>query len=376
MFLRRKRGGGSYVKSAKRPRLSSGTRFKAGRSRTTVNRRRKRSGTLFSNNEDLQQSSRSVGRRMRFTNRFTRRYVSKGVENQIHSIRQMSSYGGVSGPLFFPNHQPSPGTGPKRAPCTLIDLSSVSNVRTVGGVSTAQVPQTTWNLEFSDETDAALASWRPAGAGWQLSPENTSGLQSLATSAPLKHDFLKYVRCDFLFYHPLTIATKVNVSIVQLMDRRLGPQTVVSPGAYEGMDSFATAFWQSQMKQYMQNPIQPTNGASYNRYIKTLHSETFILNPKESTEATNTRYKITKLFKHFNRSQNYDWEQADRMNMDNTEVEVNEGGQTVTVQPRARIYLLIRALSPEIQGVYPPVEWWNYWPSCDLYVRTCHTATC
>jgi len=359
----------------KRPRLSSGTRFKAGRSRTTVNRRRKRSGTLFSNNEDLQQSSRSRGRRMRFTNRFTRRFVSKTVENQIYSLRQTSNYGGTSGPLLLPNWQPGAGQGPKRAPCVLIDLSGVRNAQDLGGGTSIITPQTTWNLEFSDETDTALAAWRPAGAGWQLTAENTSSGSAAIVGKPCRQDYLKWVRCDFLFYHPLTVATKVNIQLVQFMDRRLVPNNTVYPGLYETMDVFSTAFWQSQVKGYMHNPIDPTNSTSYGRYIKVLQSETFVLNPKESTEATNTRYKITKMFRHLNRSQKYDWDQTDRMNMDDGNVQVNEGAMNVTPQPKARVYLLIRALAPEYESAtYPPEGWENVWPSADMYIRTCHTS--
>lgn len=362
-----------YAGVNKRPRLSTGTRFKAGRSRTTTNRRRRRSNELRSNNEDLQQSSRSVGRRMRFTNRFTRRFVSKNVETQIHSLSQISPYGGTTGPLLLPNWQPSPGTGPKRTPMTLMDLSSVTNV--IDGI--VQTPQTTWNITFSDETAGAIGTWIPAPVDWQLKPENISASASSFANKPHAQDYLKWAKIDMLFYHPLTISTKINVQLVQFMDRRLVPVQTVYPVSSENMDTFATAFWQSQLKGYMYSPISPTNGKSYSRYIKVLHNETFLLNPKESTEATNTRYKILKLFKNFNRCQKYDWEQNDAMNMDTGDIQYNLGKNQVTVQPKARIYLMIRALSTELTGgTYPPTGYANVWPTADIFVRTAHTSQC
>jgi len=362
----------------KRSRVITGTRravrSKYGRKRRysgrTRNTTRRRVGYMHANNEELNQVSRSYGKRMRFTTRFTKKFVRKNTEDQTHAFSQVTPYGGLAGALAFPNWQTANGTT-KRAPCTIFDLSSVTNIR--GG--TNYQPQTTWNIQFTNETGSASVQYVPAVAGWQLNPETVTGTSTQTVGKPMAHDYLKYIKADMLFYTPLKIPTKVNISIIQILDQDLQPSNTISTGAAtETGNSKATAFWQQMLKGYMYNPVMPQAGPAMGRYVKYVHSETFILNPKETTETGNTRYKIVKLFKHFNRYQNYAWQQNDGMNMDNADIAKNEQAFESSVHPRARLWLVIRTLSPEIESAtYPPTNATDNWPSCDIYLRTCHT---
>lgn len=336
----------------------------------TKNMTRRRGNYLPSNNEELNQSNRQSGRRLRFTSQFTRKYVRKQSETQKFAFGQISQFGGLTGPLVFPNWQTGPGTL-KYAPCTIMDLSSVPN--TIG--NTLTTPQTTWNIQFQTETAGGLVTFEPATSGWQLTSTNTSG----NTNAPLawtarKQDFLKWANIKFLFYTPLTIPTKVSIQIVQFKDPRLLPSGTTFGGSTE-ISSYlpATAFWQNYLKDYMYNPIAPSTGVDMRRWMKVIHSDTFILNPKDTDETANTRYKVHKIFKNFNRFQRYDWDSNDTVNLDTNEIPVRSGDNDVTVNPRARIYLIVRAMAVEqTSASYPPTEWWKIWPSADISVETCH----
>lgn len=204
----------------KRPRTVSrvGGRRRAV-SRVRVNRRRRR--YMPSNNEELAQSSRTLGRKLRFTNKFTRKYVKKQTELQKYRLGQISSYGGTTGPLIFPNYQTANGST-KLAPCTMFDLSGCYNIE--GGTTIA--PQTTWNINFTNETGTGIVEWVPASAGWQLAPLDTSTSTTAGAGfAPKKNDFLKWVKMKFLFYTPTTIPTKISVQLVQFKDARLLPNS-------------------------------------------------------------------------------------------------------------------------------------------------------
>jgi len=156
---RKRTAGRGLVTQRKRARMSYVSKSKYGS--RTVTRNKRRSNYMSSNNEELNQSSRSLGKRMRFTNRFTRRFVQKNTENQTHSLVRVSGYGGLSGPLAFPNFQTGSGAT-KLAPCTIFDISSVTNARD----GTLFQPQTTWNINFTNETGSALVQYVPAAAGW------------------------------------------------------------------------------------------------------------------------------------------------------------------------------------------------------------------
>lgn len=366
--------------SRKRKAVTSGkysrrVRSKYGQKRRTTGRTRtvtkRRGNSMYTNNEELGQTNRYSGRRLRFTTRFTRRYVQKQTELQKYRFGQISAYGGVSGPLIFPNFQTGAGAT-KLAPCTLIDLSSVPNING----STYNSPQTTWNINFTDETATSNVVFVPATSGWQFANLDTStGGTSIVGTVPKNQDYLKWCKINFLFYTPLLIPTKISVQIVQFKDPRLIPQGTVYPAASETVSSpgFVTDFWQSYVKDYMFNPITPSSGVNMKKWLKVLHSDTFILNPKDTDETANTRYKIHKIFKNFNRSQKYNWESSDRVNLDSNDLPIRTGDNDVTVHPRARVYLVIRALSAEQENAtYPPATWYNKWPSADIYIEKCH----
>jgi hypothetical protein len=96
-----------------------------------------------------------------------------------------------------------------------------------------------------------------------------------------------------LFYAPGSQPSKISVQIVRFKDDRLMPeaQAVSQIGT-----PFATAFYQSLLKKFMISPIETSNVA-YDKYLEILFSETFILNPKESTDPTDTRYRQLDIFK-------------------------------------------------------------------------------
>jgi len=120
------------------------------------------------------------------------------------------------------------------------------------------------------------------------------------------------------------------------------------------------------MKKKMYNPIETTQALGF-KGIKILNSETFIMNPKESTEATSTHYKQIDIFKWMNRKCTYNWNQDIGTGTSTDVPGFNLGETSTTVHPKARIFLMISG-----QSGLSAADTSTLHPSYDLVIRTCH----
>lgn len=317
--------------------------------------RRKRVSETDTPSAEYTRVSRAMGRVPRKDLRGAWKLLDQNKSTTIYSYRNYSPFGGVNGPLGLLNVSTTPTTGVLTAPMHLWDLTAAPNV--VNGTVTLPVIQwvPTWG------TPAAGASFI-----WQNSQnftvENSDQAATITSQYPNGSDTLNWIQAKMLFYCPTTLPCRYQIDVVQFKDTRLVPDSVT------GTNQFASAFYQAMLKRFMYSPLE-TGNSRYQKYLKVLHTQTFILNPKESTEAVNTIFREVNIFMRLNRRCTYDW--SDQNNMALT----GAGGQTntdvavkTTVHPRARIFLMIRAQSPNASAFLSTIH-----PSYDIVLRTSHS---
>lgn len=231
------------------------------------------------------------------------------------------------------------GSNPYLVPCHLFDLTSTMNIQ--GSSITNSMP---WVApRFSNANDTGVLAWdkrvASEGQNWALTQSARTNLAG--DSYPGAECTLDWVQAKILCYCPSALVCKWTIQIVQFKDMRIVPDETVTP--------FTTAFWQSVVKAYAFSPLE-SGSVNYRKYMRVLHSQSFIIEPKEDSEVGQlNHYRQINLFKRFGRNCRYDWGQSDPMNMNIEETQVNVGNQNLnTVHPRARIYLMIRAQSQNV----------------------------
>jgi len=122
-------------------------------------------------------------------------------------------------------------------------------------------------------------------------------------------------------------------------------------------------------KKFTHSPLE-SGDPNFRKLVKILHSQTFIMEPKESIESENNHYREINIFKRLNMHVKYDWESNDEMNMIGAEGQVNTSQNLKnTVLPKKRIFLMIRA-----QANHNVTGWTRFdHPSYDLVLTKKYT---
>lgn len=339
-------------KGATKSKVKRGGKRKA-RSVTSVSTKRKRE--TYVPQGEYTRNSLAIGKRPRKTLKAAWKLLEQNKTSNVYSVRAYSQFGGVNGSYWLANTSPSTTTGPWNTPLHLWELTSAPNNIS----STLVYPNVRWVPQFSTPTDTGALTWSTADA---LGIENADTQPNMLHTLPLGNDTLDWVQAKLLLYCPTTLPARFQIDVVQFNDTRLVPDNTT------GVSTFAAAFWQSMLKRFAFSPLEPGNN-KYQKYLKVLHSQTFILNPKETTEAVNTIFREVNVFMRFNRKCTYDWEDQDRMNMLQQEGPTNLDANIKTqVHPRARIFLMIRAQSRNGTGPSSTIH-----PSYDIVLRMRHS---
>lgn len=258
--------------------------------------------------------------------------IKQNMGQTTYALRNYTQFAGASGALTLVNTSPTTTTGPFNVPMHLYELTSAVNI--FNGAVTA--PAIRWVPVFSDPTAASTLSWTNDQA---ISVENSDSASAITTQYPTGSDTLSWAQIKLMFYCPTTLPARIQVDIVQIKDTRLVPDSVT------GVSQFANAFYQAMIKRFAYSPLE-TGDQKYQKYLKVLYSNTFIMNPKESTEAVNTIYRELNIFQRINRRCTYDWADQDQMAMLSQDGQINTDTNVRTqVHPRARIFLIIRGQS-------------------------------
>jgi len=302
----------------------------------------------------------SYGQRPKNTLKNLTKFVKGNVSRTIFGIHTVSRFGGLQGANILSQVQTAPGAV-LAAPLHVYDMTACINTRN-GAIIT---PNNYWVLNFSNETTTATASWVNYGfAGLNMVLEESPNASSIVQNYPGPSSVLRWGQARMVFYAPTALPVKINVSIVQFLDEDLVPDNRTS--ATTVLNTRSTAWFQGYMKKKMFSPIETEQAGGF-KGIKTLHSETFILNPKETTENEATRYKQLDIFKWFNRDCDYLWDQTVQTSDASSVPGLQNGGSQNTVHPKKRIFLMING-----QAGLSTVNTATVHPSYDLVIRTQH----
>jgi len=346
----------SKSKMGAKARVATATKAKpkTSRSRTVTKTVRRKGKETMGSLSEYTRNSVSLGRVPKHNLSGAWKLLSQNLCSNIYAYRNYSTFGGASGSLFLENTSTTATTGTLKPPVFLYEMTSAPNV--VNG--SVQLPLIQWIPLFSDPTATSVLSWSNTQ---NFTVENSDSAASIVNTYPLGNDTLRWIQAKLLFYAPSTITSRIQIDVIQFKDTRLVPDTA-------NVSTFACAFWQSALKRFTKNPLEPGD-SKYQKYFKTLYSDEFIIDPKETTEAVSTRMREKNIFMRLNRRCTYDWQDSDRMGMlTNSEGPVNTDGSISTqVHPRARIFLMIRAQANNAAAASATIH-----PSFDIVLRTKH----
>lgn len=308
--------------------------------RSTIRRRRYKRN---SQSGEYDYSKRSViyGRPKRRTLREAFRKIDNQIERVTIGVQNVSAFGGANGAMFLDNGQTALGSQ-LILPCHLWDVTA-----TINNVMGTEVVAPVFHvLRRSNETATADTVWW-ADSARRLAFWNSPESGSVVDKYPHNKAVVRWVGAKMMFYAPLNQPTKIQVDLVQFKDQRLVPQTVVQPATgtttVTVADPFVTGFWDYMTSQYAWNPVQ-SQDTTYRKYVKFLKRATIYLDPKDTTDPSSSRYKELNFFMRLNKLIKYDWNRTDRIVFNAQDQQVNDGNVAAIAHPRARTYLMIRAL--------------------------------
>jgi len=331
------------------------------RTAAPVVRRRPRGRQTEGQNSEFVAKKISYGRKPKNNFANLSKFVKSNISRSQFGLHAVSRFGGLSGAILLSQLQTAPGQQ-VFAPLHMYDVTGVVNTTNIAGVQSIVVPHTSWYLKFSNETNTAVASL--VSLGQRLAQEAGGAAPLQSSNYPGSSSVMRWIQAKMLFYAPTTVPSKITVQLVQFIDQDLCPDNRTNTTIT--LNARASAWYASFMKKQMYSPIE-TNQALGFKGIKVLHSEVFIMNPKESTEATSTHYKQLDIFKWMNRKCNYSWSQDQSTSTQNDDPAINAGENETTVHPRAKVFLLITG-----QAGLATADTATLHPSYDLVLKTQH----
>lgn len=325
------------------------------RKRRFVSRKRRNTYDGTQSHRELGQVSVRFGKRSRKTLKNLYKTVKASEEKTYISSQQLNDFGGVSGAQFF-NNVGNDGTAQTCANIRLFSVTGNVNVNPDGAIAAGSVM---WFPSFTNDLDSAVVNFTPVDLF------NVVGAPATNTSFvtyPLGVSTLRWYRLKLMLYNALNFPGKYRIELIQLKDERLHPDAPAT--------TFRTAFWQAITKQWTFNPCAEAD-TKVSRYYKVLKRLSIHMDSKDTDQTTSTNYKEVNFFCRLNRTCRYDYNQDDRMNMRNNDQQINNSDNFTDVHPRARLYVLVRALSRRVAnnvGFDP-----NFNPSFDYSVKICHS---
>ena len=323
--------------------------------------------------------------------------TAQNVVNSSPSVRSpcgwsMLMTGGGFFPLFNTYNNSNSATNNvtwKTEPMHIYDITSTNNI--IGGSSYEYTPG--WSLGFmcppaaqgtaSNVIFSKLCGQNNSGIVESTAWLTEDGLGSATLNAPIRRDLLNYVNAKLLLYAPAKMVTDYKIELVQLKDDYLHPEFIQSNSNVSSTADFnkeSISFWQAYCSKSLKHPIASTN-PEYHKHVKVLKSLNITMQPRSSseTDAAVGHTKVVNIFSRLNRICKYDWLTTglDNLMQNQSSYPVQNGSCQNVVEPRARIYLTIQALTPTSYAynfANSTSGTVDYNPSYDILLRTKHTS--
>lgn len=335
-------------------------------------------------NPDRASSSHTHGRPLKRA-KIIKKLLKSSINNTVFAISNFGAAYRGEGGITIANLQAAlTDTNLLECPLHLWELNGSPQ-----GVNTdILVPVIFYKLFFDNSTDTTNVSWRAAitsntpvdtvtnintsrllsGANEQynlarIEADANTDLNDLRNyGGPGARGYVAGVKFRLLLNSPQQRSTKFVIQLVQLSEE-------VVPGA--AVTTVNTAFWQTMIKPYMFSPLADGLHGDFKKYIKILRSQTVTLDAPESIEDHMTsRTKLLNIFYALNRTCNYRWGQnADKQAMETNDLikNININNISTHVEPKARIYMMIRAQAEQVGALTNTVV-----PSYDIVAKFYH----
>jgi len=278
------------------------------------------------------QNSRTVGRKPRKTLSAAWKLLDANKSSMVQTFNRYNQFGGSVGLQKLVNCSAAGATF--TPPCHIYDLTSTTNVRG----ETIIFANPYFHPDFTQVGNTGVMSWNENvgfnGKTWEVTETGGGSLNNWDTY-PAAECTLDWVSVKLLMYCPSGQVSKTSIDVCQFTDDR------VVPGA---VNPYATAFWQAATKSYSFSPLE-SGGLQYSKHIKRLHSQSFIMEPKESIETgEGNHYRMVNVFLRLNRAMRYDWANDAPMSFQDLDPAKNASADIqVTPLPKKRVFLMIRS---------------------------------
>lgn len=276
-------------------------------------------------------------------------------------------------------HNKVDSIGNRFVPVHLYDLTAYPNT-IAGGFSNVNP---TYQLTFSSSNNPAFyglvnqdREGTTADGKWQQEsmPDIFGSNSSLL---PQRRTLLENINLKMLAYGAKGNACNYQIDFVQFTDEIVDP-LFISVNGVVGRDlEAARAFWQQICKPFCSHPISDQSPMyKTQKFMKTLKSYKFTMQGVNTDEANALipHQKNIKLYMPLNRILKYDWRETDTTALgdlvDPGAYTQNLGRTTNWVEPKARIYMMIRAFN-HVQVAYTPgVSTIDITPSYDINIHS------
>lgn len=283
-------------------------------------------------------------------------------------------------------------------PCHVYDLTSCLNYN--NGVVGAYPPglglgqQRNVVAGFNSMFFTPLPGQNVSGNGivscpWQVETTDANATGGLS-ACPGAKSVLNWADIRLMLYGRNNQPTRFTVQLVQF-DPDVIPDTSPASRSNAQLTSI-DEFYEYLVKQYCSNPLNTTN-SRLRKYMKVMYTKEIMIQPKDGDYANvpPPNCKELRIFKWLNRLCRYDWDErrqgTGQVPVTGTmEYNRTQGDFKQTVEPRARIYLMIRAQT-QVESTSVNYATWsatayngnrtgvaNTYPTYDIMIRTNHSV--
>lgn len=377
--------------SSKKPRKNTSKR-KTKKTTRKQNRKQRRSNrgnkrkyhSSAVGNPDRSSSTHSHGRPHKRT-KILKKLLKSSINNSVFAISNFGAGYRGEGNIPLANLQAAlVDTNLLECPLHLWELNASPQ-----GINTdLSIPVIFYKLYFSNSLDTANVEWKAAiTSNTPIDTVNNvnhsrvlAGATELYNMARVEMDanidindlrnyggpgargYVHGVKFRLLLNTPQQRSTHFVIQLVQLHEE-------VVPGA--PVTQANTAFWQQMIKPFTHSPLSDGLHGDSKKYIRILKSQSVHMDAPESNEDHLTsRTKLLNIFYALNRTCNYRWGQnADRMAMETNDLikNVNLTNISTHVEPKARIYMMIRAQAEQVGALSNAIV-----PSYDIVAKFYH----
>lgn len=343
---------------------------------------------VMSGYNSLSKARRRWGRKARQNLRQAWKILRVNRQDTIYRFQQVSQYDTSSGGGYEIRLKTN-GDGTRDCPLHIYNLSSVINYN--GTAEVTQSPARYMIFSGGGDLFSGTATFgllpgqrldKPGDANFNWQLEKTEQNATSNIQYPHAADQLNWVNVKLLLYGSQAAAIKYRIDFIQLSDQWLDPWEPFPSSSELGQDR--NRFWFNMVKEYTYNPILTPQPRDL-KNAKILRTYQCIIEPTKTDEPTGVggaivpHTKQLNIFYRMNRTQRYDWQDnTNEPAVDSLVTLENAAVEQITVpvnkpdvHPRARVFMVIRALST-VQGQTADYDI-KYNPSYDIIIRKSHS---